>query len=95
MTETLVNGYSYESTQRELSNEYQHDRALMVFKNICVLVLWMKVDPYQMKLEKPRNSQEFSRKITVFPGNSQLDLVIGLCIRSLNGFALRMKRHIS
>ena len=26
MTETLANGYSYESTQRELSNEYQHDR---------------------------------------------------------------------
>ena len=31
MTETLANGYSSESTQRELSNEYQHD------------VLWMKV----------------------------------------------------
>ena len=26
MTETLANGYSSESTQRELSNEYQHDR---------------------------------------------------------------------
>ena len=26
MTETLANGYSYESTQQELSNEYQHDR---------------------------------------------------------------------
>ena len=26
MTETLANGYSYESTQRELSNEYKHDR---------------------------------------------------------------------
>ena len=26
MTETLPNGYSSESTQRELSNEYQHDR---------------------------------------------------------------------
>ena len=25
-TETLANGYSTESTQRELSNEYQHDR---------------------------------------------------------------------
>ena len=43
MTETLANGYSYESTQRELSNEYQHDRVSMVFENICVLVLWMKV----------------------------------------------------
>ena len=26
MTETLTQGYSSESTQRELSNEYQHDR---------------------------------------------------------------------
>ena len=26
MTETLANGYSSESTQWELSNEYQHDR---------------------------------------------------------------------
>ena len=26
MTETLVHGYSSESTQRELFNEYQHDR---------------------------------------------------------------------
>ena len=43
MTETLANGYSSESTQRELSNEYQHDRVLMIFKNHCVLVLWMKV----------------------------------------------------
>ena len=26
MTETLANGYSFERTQWELSNEYQHDR---------------------------------------------------------------------
>ena len=26
MTETLANGYLSESTPRELSNEYQHDR---------------------------------------------------------------------
>ena len=43
MTETLANGYSSESPQRELSNEYQHDRVWMVFKKICLLVLWMKV----------------------------------------------------
>ena len=43
MTETLAYGYSSESTQQELSNEYQHDRVLMVFKNICILVLRMKV----------------------------------------------------
>ena len=40
MPETMANGYSSESTQRELSNEYQHDRVQMVIKN---LVLWTKV----------------------------------------------------
>ena len=34
--------YSSESTQRELSNEYQHDRVSMTFKNHCILVLWTK-----------------------------------------------------
>ena len=43
MTETLAHGYSSESTPRELSNEYQHDRAKMVFKNLWVIVLWTKV----------------------------------------------------
>ena len=43
MIETLANGYSSESTQRELSNEYQYDRVKMVFKNLCILVLWTKV----------------------------------------------------
>ena len=35
MTETLAHGYSSESTQRKLFNEYQHDRVYMVFKNLC------------------------------------------------------------
>ena len=39
MTETLANGYSSESTPRELSNEYQHDRVSMIFKDFCILVL--------------------------------------------------------
>ena len=45
MTETLAYGYSYDSTQQELSNEYQHDRVGMVLKikNLCILVLWTKV----------------------------------------------------
>ena len=34
MTETLACGYLSESTQRELYNEYQHDRVLMVFKTL-------------------------------------------------------------
>ena len=32
MTLTLANGYSSESTQRELSNEYQHDMVWMIFE---------------------------------------------------------------
>ena len=43
MTETLAHGYSSERTQSELSNEYQHDRVYIFFKNLCVLVLWTKV----------------------------------------------------
>ena len=43
MTGNLANGYSSESILRELSNEYQHDSVQMVFQNVCVLVLWMKV----------------------------------------------------
>ena len=39
MTETLA--HSSESTQ--LSNEYQHDRGLMVFKNLCIPVIYTKV----------------------------------------------------
>ena len=40
MTEILEHGYSSESTQLELSNEYQHDRVLKIF---WVLVLWMRI----------------------------------------------------
>ena len=43
MTETLAYGYSSESTQRGLSNEYQHEKVSMVYKNLCVRMLWMKV----------------------------------------------------
>ena len=32
MTETLAHGYSSESTLRELSNGYQHDRVKNVFQ---------------------------------------------------------------
>ena len=39
MTETQSHRYSSESTQRELSNEYQHDRVKMVFKNCCALIV--------------------------------------------------------
>ena len=38
MIETLAHEYSSESTQRELSNEYQHDRVYMIFKNHYIFV---------------------------------------------------------
>ena len=43
MAETLAHGYSSERTQRERSNEYQHDRVKLVFNNLCILVLLTKV----------------------------------------------------
>ena len=46
MTETLANGYSSESPQRELSNEYQHDKVSVISqisKYFCAIVLWVKV----------------------------------------------------
>ena len=38
ITETMENGYSSDSTQRELSNEYQHDRVKMIF--VFYLLFW-------------------------------------------------------
>ena len=52
MTKTLANGYSSESTQRELSNEYQHDSVLIVFKDFCILVSWTKVASAPKMLRK-------------------------------------------
>ena len=42
-TETLSYGYLFESAQQGLSNEYEHDRVSVFFKNLCVFVLRMKV----------------------------------------------------
>ena len=43
MTETLANGYSSDSAQREQSNAYQHDRVSTVYKNLCIFALLTKV----------------------------------------------------
>ena len=43
MIETMANGYSSEGTQRELSNEYPHDRVKKIFMILFVLVHWKKV----------------------------------------------------
>ena len=42
MTETMAYGYSSESSQWELSNEYQHDRYKMVYKNFATLCFGRK-----------------------------------------------------
>ena len=39
----MANGYSSDSTQRELPNEYQHDRVRMIFIIICFFVHMKKV----------------------------------------------------
>ena len=43
MIETLEHGYSSENTQRELSNDYQHDRVSKVFKIFASLCLGKKL----------------------------------------------------
>ena len=43
MIETLANGYSSDSAQQELSNEYQHDRVKMIFLTFCFFVHWTKL----------------------------------------------------
>ena len=43
MTETLANGYSSDSTQRELSYEYPDDLVRMIFIVFCILVHLKKV----------------------------------------------------
>ena len=45
MIETLANGYSSDSAQRELSIEYQDDRVEMIFITFCFFVHWTKVTP--------------------------------------------------
>ena len=44
MNGTLSNGYSTESTiKQELSNECQHYRVYVFFKNLCLFVLLTKI----------------------------------------------------
>ena len=45
MTEILAHGYSSQSTQQELSDEYEYDRVKMIFKILCFFVHWTKVTP--------------------------------------------------
>ena len=66
MTETLANGYSFESSQRELSDECQHDRVQMFFKNLCVLVLWIKVASALERLNLKKIAKLLASHFSVF-----------------------------
>ena len=64
MTENLANGHSSESAQRELSNEYQYDRAGMVFKGFNTIhVLRTKVASALHGLRAQTESNLFSQLI--------------------------------
>ena len=39
----MIYKYSFDNTQQELFNEYQHDRFWIVFEQFWVLLPWMKV----------------------------------------------------
>ena len=86
MTETLANGYSSESTQRELSNEYQHDRVRMFFKNVCVVVLWAKVASALEGLNNMRLSYSILVFCIVFSTgiNHLVRYTIMYCLKSKN-----------
>ena len=45
MIETQGNGYSSDSTHRELSNEYQHDRVKMILIILCFCQTSCSVSP--------------------------------------------------
>ena len=68
MIETLANGYSSESTQRELLNEYQYDRVLMVFKDFSVLVLWTNVASALEGLKTKYNERNLSPCLSIGVG---------------------------
>ena len=43
VTETLASGHLFKRTQRELTNEYQHDRDKMIIVIVCFFVHWTKL----------------------------------------------------
>ena len=42
MAGTLSYWYSSDSEQKEISNEYQHDRVYIIVKKVCVVIPWTK-----------------------------------------------------
>ena len=85
MTETLANGYSSESTQRELSNEYQHDRVSMVFKDLSILVLWTNVasalEGLRILKHKSDTTNQFLR-----PHSNIISIQVSTSVFAINAF---------
>ena len=74
MTETLAHGYSSDSTQRKLANEYKHGRFRCFSKNFAYLVLGTKVASALEKLnrDKPKMMEESGVSGISFPYNEDI-----------------------
>ena len=62
MTGTITNWYSSESARRELSNEYQHDRVLMFFKDLSYCAL----DASSLSIGRVKNNFEIENIFTKY-----------------------------
>ena len=80
-----ANGYSSESTQWELSNEYQHDRVSMIFKNLCILVRWTKVASAleELVVSLPEECLSHGFQITMIPFAPELVRDSCACVSQL------------
>ena len=71
MTETLVRGYSSESTKCESFLMNTNITGFRCFKkNLCVLVLWTKIDPVLEGLILPCDTVMYIGRRTVSPVTS-------------------------
>ena len=59
MTETLAHWNSSDSTQQELSNEYQYDRVQKIFENHCILNCLL--DKSSLSIERVKEQAEEKR----------------------------------
>ena len=59
MIETLVHGYPSESTQRELSNEHQHDRVKVFFVHPCTL------DTNSLSIGRDKDYKDYNLSLVV------------------------------
>ena len=70
MTETLAHWDSFESTQQELLNKYEHGRVWKVFKTLCVLVVRRKVASALEGLSQDLNTISTNDSLSAQSGRS-------------------------